>query len=226
MIKIPKLKTGHKIATGAVAFIFLVAILYGILDRTVIFFRTNTIVKHQILKTEWQWPLEVIKITDLEKRQALERTIEEKSTEWAHFILTGGTEPQVTPNPDDKTIFKGESLIPQIKQVEAKGNRDYTYQNYSKRTHYTAVLEGLKKRYTNWEDAAELEAKEGMFEPGITNPTSGACGLPQALPCQKMLCPLAAKGIDCQLDWMKDYVADRYGTIEKALNFRILNGWY
>jgi len=224
MTKIPKLKTGHKIVAGTVAFIFLVAILYGILDKTVIFFRSNTIVKHQILKTEWHWPLEIIKIADLEKRQAQEKMIEEKSTEWARFILEGNTTPETNPDSDDKTTFKGETLI--IKPVEAKENKDYTYQNYSKRTHYTAILEGLKKRYTNWEDAAQLEALEGGFDPGAINPISGACGLPQALPCQKMICPLAAKGINCQLDWMKDYVADRYGTIEEALNFRISNGWY
>jgi len=111
MIKIPTLKTGHKIAAGTVLFIFLMAIFYGALNQTVEFFRTNTIVKHQILKTEWSWPLEIIKLTDLEKRQAQEKLLEEKSTEWARFILEGETTPAITPDPNDKTRTKDETSL-------------------------------------------------------------------------------------------------------------------
>lgn len=53
------------------------------------------------------------------------------------------------------------------------------------------------------------------------NPTSGACGIPQAYPCSKLPCPLTEAGAVCQLKWMKAYVAERYGTWEKALSF-----WY
>lgn len=46
----------------------------------------------------------------------------------------------------------------------------------------------------------------------------------QALPCSKMNCKL--DDIDCQLDWQKDYISERYGTIAKALEFWDVNGWY
>lgn len=48
------------------------------------------------------------------------------------------------------------------------------------------------------------------------NPSSGACGIPQALPCSKMACPLNDSGAVCQLQWMDNYVKNRYGSWENA----------
>jgi len=81
-----------------------------------------------------------------------------------------------------------------------------------------------RMRYINWQDAAELIGKECGFDPGAINPSSGACGLAQALPCTKMGCSLA--DINCQLDWQWEYVANKYGTITKALAFHRVKGWY
>jgi hypothetical protein len=50
------------------------------------------------------------------------------------------------------------------------------------------------------------------------NPTSGACGIPQALPCSKLPCTLDEAGAVCQLRWMNGYVKARYGTWENALS--------
>jgi hypothetical protein len=53
------------------------------------------------------------------------------------------------------------------------------------------------------------------------NPSSGACGIPQAYPCSKLPCPLNESGAVCQLQWMQNYVMKRYGSWEQALSF-----WY
>jgi len=55
------------------------------------------------------------------------------------------------------------------------------------------------------------------------NPTSGACGIPQALPCSKMG-PVNADGTSAvspigQLQWMDNYIKQRYTTWENALSF-------
>lgn len=102
--------------------------------------------------------------------------------------------------------------------------REYTYQDHAGKPYYNAIIAELKIRYVNWQDAAELVAKESGFDPGAINPTSGACGIAQALPCTKMKCSLS--DINCQLDWQWDYIANRYGTITKALEFHYANGWY
>jgi len=74
----------------------------------------------------------------------------------------------------------------------------------------------LKSMYgSEWRYAAELIARESSFNPGAINPTSGACGLGQALPCSKMKCELT--DIDCQLRWLEEYVIDRYVTFEGAI---------
>lgn len=53
------------------------------------------------------------------------------------------------------------------------------------------------------------------------NPSSGACGIPQAYPCSKLPCPLNDSGAVCQLQWMDTYVKGRYGSWDNALSM-----WY
>lgn len=61
-----------------------------------------------------------------------------------------------------------------------------------------------------------------------TNPSSGAYGIPQALPGSKM----ASAGSDwrtnpvTQIHWGLDYVKGRYGTPCQAWSFKSANGWY
>lgn len=50
------------------------------------------------------------------------------------------------------------------------------------------------------------------------NPSSGACGIPQAYPCSKLPCPLNDSGAVCQLQWMDNYVKNRYGSWDNALS--------
>lgn len=71
---------------------------------------------------------------------------------------------------------------------------------------------------------AELMSRESSLNPEAINPSSGSCGLPQALPCSKMKCDLS--DVDCQLEWIEDYVAQRYGDIDTALAFHSEKGWY
>lgn len=63
----------------------------------------------------------------------------------------------------------------------------------------------------------QLIINESGCRPDAVNPSSGACGIPQALPCSKMPCTL--QDPVCQLKWMNQYVKDRYSTWEGALSF-------
>lgn len=67
----------------------------------------------------------------------------------------------------------------------------------------------------------KLILKESGCRPNAVNPSSGACGIPQAYPCSKLPCPLNDSGAVCQLKWMSNYVQQRYGSWENALSF-----WY
>jgi len=69
-----------------------------------------------------------------------------------------------------------------------------------------------------------LIMKESTCNPSAVNPSSGACGLGQQLPCGKWAHtwnePVGA------LKDMNGYVMARYGSWANALNFHLANNWY
>lgn len=80
----------------------------------------------------------------------------------------------------------------------------------------------IKAKFDDY--ALDLICRESSFNPLAINPSSKACGLAQALPCSKMKCELS--NVDCQLDWIGDYVYRRYGSFENAIEFHNINNWY
>ncbi|MDR7083710.1 hypothetical protein J2X01_003005 [Arthrobacter ginsengisoli] len=74
----------------------------------------------------------------------------------------------------------------------------------------------------------KLWTKESDWETTATNPSSGAYGVVQSLPAEKM----ASAGADyrtnyrTQINWGLKYVKDRYGSPCGALNFHYANNWY
>jgi hypothetical protein len=103
-------------------------------------------------------------------------------------------------------------------------NPNRRYLKYSYMPRYEEIMGQLKYLYKNWEDAADLQSRENGFNPTAINPTSGACGLSQALPCSKLPCELG--NVACDLNWQYQYIAGRYGTVSEALKFQTANNWY
>lgn len=70
--------------------------------------------------------------------------------------------------------------------------------------------------------------RESSWNPNAVNKKSGACGIPQALPCRKM----AKFGRDyrtnykVQVAWGMDYIKARYQTPQNAWAFWQKNHWY
>ena len=70
--------------------------------------------------------------------------------------------------------------------------------------------------------------RESVWDVDATNPSSGAYGIPQALPGSKM----ASAGSDwrtnpaTQITWAIGYMEDRYGSPCAAWTFKRANGWY
>jgi hypothetical protein len=70
--------------------------------------------------------------------------------------------------------------------------------------------------------------RESKWDINATNPSSGAYGIPQALPGSKM----ASEGSDwrtnpaTQIIWGIKYMKDRYGSPCSAWGFKSSNGWY
>ena len=74
----------------------------------------------------------------------------------------------------------------------------------------------------------KLWTKESEWRTTATNPSSGAYGIVQSLPAEKM----ASAGADyrtnyrTQINWGLGYIEERYGSPCQALNFHYANNWY
>lgn len=81
-----------------------------------------------------------------------------------------------------------------------------------------------------WGCFEAIIGQESGWDPYATNPSSGAYGIPQALPGSKM----ASAGSDwqtnpaTQISWAIGYMNDRYGSPCAAYDFKFTqgNGWY
>ena len=76
----------------------------------------------------------------------------------------------------------------------------------------------------NWGFVDFIAQKESGWNPNATNPSSGACGLIQALPCSKV----PGSGYDPvdNLRWANGYATDRYGSWAGAYDFWTANHWW
>lgn len=74
----------------------------------------------------------------------------------------------------------------------------------------------------------EIVYRESRFDPQATNSETGAYGLGQALPPEKM----DSAGADwrynaqTQLEWVASYIDARYGNPLNALEHHDIHGWY
>ena len=68
--------------------------------------------------------------------------------------------------------------------------------------------------------------KESSFNPMAMNKTSGACGLFQFYPCQKLLNKCPDMDIECQIEQGVSYIKARYTNPIGALAFHYEKEWY
>lgn len=91
----------------------------------------------------------------------------------------------------------------------------------------------MRQRYPTWAEhdyraLVQLWERESGWQWNATNPSSGAYGIPQALPASK----LASAGADwkdnaaTQITWGLDYIHSRYGTPQAAWAFWQIHHWY
>ncbi len=73
-----------------------------------------------------------------------------------------------------------------------------------------------------WPAMDALIRRESNYNLNSVNRSSGACGLPQALPCSK----LRDRSAEGQIAWMLNYIAARYNNPIRALEHHNLFHWY
>lgn len=133
----------------------------------------------------------------------------------------------------DKVILVGTKVIEEVKEVEEVVE---TPKNEYVEAPKAVTIGGSKESWmaaagiteANWSYVNYIINNESGWNFRISNPSTGAYGLPQALPGSKM----ASAGSDwatnpvTQLKWMNSYVVSRYGSWKGAYNFWLSNGWY
>src|SRR5882672_6540968 len=75
-----------------------------------------------------------------------------------------------------------------------------------------------------WLAADKIIQLESSWRTTAVEPTTGACGLAQELPCGKSGC--VPSDTVCTLKWANTYVVSRYGSWVAALSFHYTNNWY
>lgn len=76
-----------------------------------------------------------------------------------------------------------------------------------------------------WSALEALWTRESGWNPHALNSSSGACGIPQALPCSKIPGGLSAS-TETQVRWGLGYIAGRYGSPGGAWAHFTARGWY
>lgn len=77
---------------------------------------------------------------------------------------------------------------------------------------------------SDWSYVDHIIQKESGWNPLARNPSSGAEGLPQALPYSKTGC--GRGDAVCQLKWANSYANQRYGSWAKAHQFWLAHRWW
>lgn len=110
------------------------------------------------------------------------------------------------------------TYVEQDEKVEIQAVRSYVREQYSDAQ--WACIDELWQRESSW------RTQEKPWR--ARNKSSGAYGIPQALPASKMI----SHGYDfssnpmTQVRWGMDYIKDRYETPCDALKFHNRKGWY
>lgn len=138
-----------------------------------------------------------------------------------HINKSAAATPQQPGKPQQAEIAP--TVVSQLQQVTEKPARELAVIS----PHEALMLQaGIPEK--DWEYTDYIVRHESSWNPQAFNPSSGSCGLAQALPCKKM----ASHGKDyrhnpvTQLRWMKEYVSNRYGSFRNAAAFWNNNEWY
>lgn len=173
----------------------------------------------EVMKKE---PMESIKIEV--KENAITKTVdnETKKTSANKLKKTNNKIKKINNNKIKKTISK--TTKSNIKKVSNKKVSKSDYKKYA----HDLVINTYKWSEADYSALVKLWNKESGWNPNSHNSSSGAHGIPQALPASKM----KSEGSDyytngyTQIRWGLKYIKNRYGTPSKAWRHFQNKNWY
>ena len=131
-----------------------------------------------------------------------------------------------------KTIKKSTKKVQKKKVVKKKRKTYKTYRIAYNKSEVQAYAHDLVLSYGwseyDFECLVKLWNRESSWNLNAVNKRSGACGIPQSLPCSKM----KSAGADyrtnykTQIRWGLNYIKARYGSPANAWKHSQRTGWY
>lgn len=131
-----------------------------------------------------------------------------------------------------KTIKKSTKKVQKKKVVKKKKKTYKTYRIAYNKSEVQAYAHNLVLSYGwseyDFECLVKLWNRESSWNLNAVNKRSGACGIPQSLPCSKM----KSAGADyrtnykTQIRWGLNYIKARYGSPANAWGHSQRKGWY
>lgn len=107
------------------------------------------------------------------------------------------------------------------KKVSGTSDKD-TYKSYA----FDLVINKYTWSKEDYEALVKLWTKESNWNPNAVNKKSGACNIPQALPCSKISKAYGDNSWQSGIKWGLKYIKNRYGTPSKAWQHFQKTGWY
>lgn len=144
----------------------------------------------------------------------LETIAAQKTVEATHELETAVLEPPV------QSTLPTETIVASVSDDNAVGDVEVTGSKYDWLT-----AAGIPE--SDWWAVDFIVSKESSWNYRAINPSSGACGLAQSLPCSK----IADAGLVWNdpvdaLKWQYSYVQSRYGSYAAAYEFWVIHSWY
>ena len=125
-----------------------------------------------------------------------------------------------------KKATKKKKVVKKKATKKAKYNYRYNVGEIQSYAHSLVLSYGWSEQ--DYQYLVLLWNRESSWNPNAVNKKSGACGIPQSLPCSKM----ASEGSDyrtnykTQVRWGLKYIANRYGSPTNAWKHSQRTGWY
>ena len=150
--------------------------------------------------------------------------------------LTGKGLPTATKPPSWESVISSNASI--AEQVNTSGNPPGGDTGASNATAAQNQATGklLAARYgwstgDEWSSLIKLWNRESGWNNKAKNPSSGAYGIPQALPASKMskaaqAPPVGSSDPSAQIEWGLSYIKERYNSPSSAWNHEVKFGWY
>lgn len=138
-----------------------------------------------------------------------------------------------TPSPSVAGTDSGETAINELRSLPGgPGESGSTSSNQTATSGSLPTVSGTKYDWmraagipeSDWGYVDWIVQRESEWNPKAVNPSSGACGLVQALPCSK-LGPNWSDPVTA-LKWQKNYVTERFGGYAGAKSWWESHGWY